>query len=59
MDFDQALKEAEALGISRQQFLNIWKLEAKTKQMQNEYQFFQMQPDAGKAQVWCLIEAQY
>ncbi|RUS73626.1 hypothetical protein EGW08_018615 [Elysia chlorotica] len=50
MDFIQALKDAEAAGISQQQFYTIWEQETRMKQMENELRLQQMKTYTGKAQ---------
>ncbi|RUS73627.1 hypothetical protein EGW08_018616 [Elysia chlorotica] len=48
MDFTQALNEAEAIGISRQQFLRIWECEEKMKYLDDELRQHQMRADVEK-----------
>ena len=59
MDFIRACKEAEAGGISRQEFLKVWELEAKMKQTEQELNLQKMRTDALNSQVRDVCEVLY
>lgn len=50
MDFLSACKEAEALGISRQQFLKLWEQDTKLKQAESELRLHQLRSQAQRDQ---------
>lgn len=50
MDFIQALREADAVGIPRQQFLIVWENETRLKQTENELRLQQMKAEIGNSQ---------
>ncbi|GFR91468.1 hypothetical protein ElyMa_004328800 [Elysia marginata] len=56
MDFFQALSEADAAGIPRQQFLSIWEHQTRLKQMENELRLQQMRIEVGKSQVQHFVK---